>query len=134
MADEPTVADTVRRAAKLLRERAQKATPGPWHIGNAVDPTTTCNVHAFPSARGVADTVAWLDAEFIATVHPAVALLIADSWEQQAHDMADLEAYETDAGGVLRQVVRTEDRGTHHDWTAVLAAARAVLGETEGGA
>jgi hypothetical protein len=58
---------------------AQAATPGPWHIGNAVDPTRPCNVHAFPSARGVADEVGWLDAEHIAANDPATVIAMCEA-------------------------------------------------------
>jgi hypothetical protein len=40
------------------REKAaSEAQPGPWHIGNAVDPTKPCNIHTHPGARGVADNL-----------------------------------------------------------------------------
>lgn len=54
---------------------------------------------------------------------------IAASWEHQADDMADWEANESIAGGILSPVVRSNKHGTRHDWTATLAAARALLGE-----
>jgi hypothetical protein len=76
MPDSP--ADEIRRAAQAMRQRAQHAAPGPWRIGNAVDPTRSCNVHTFPGARGVADGMSWLDAEHIASWHPLVALAVAD--------------------------------------------------------
>jgi predicted NAD-dependent protein-ADP-ribosyltransferase YbiA (DUF1768 family) len=50
---------------------AREAPEGPWHIGNAVDPTKTCNVHTFPGARLVADGLNWLVAEHIARHNPA---------------------------------------------------------------
>jgi hypothetical protein len=50
---------------------AREAPPGPWHIGNAVDPTQPCNVHTFPGARMVADGLNWLVAEHIARHDPA---------------------------------------------------------------
>jgi hypothetical protein len=50
---------------------AREAPPGPWHIGNAVDPTQPCHVHTFPGARMVADGLNWLAAEHIARQHPA---------------------------------------------------------------
>lgn len=53
---------------------AQEAQPGPWHIGNAVDPTQLCNVHTFPGSRGVADGLRWLDAEHIIRNDPASVL------------------------------------------------------------
>ncbi|MFI7113975.1 DUF6221 family protein [Nonomuraea sp. NPDC050227] len=49
---------------------AEKAQPGPWHIGKAVDPTRPCNVHTFPGARGVADELLWLDAEHVVRHDP----------------------------------------------------------------
>ena len=49
---------------------AEKAQPGPWHIGNAVDPTRPCNVHTFPGASGVADNLRWLDAEHVVRQNP----------------------------------------------------------------
>ena len=68
----------IREAARHMRERAQSAQPGPWHIGNAVDPTQLCNIHTFPQSSGVADGLRWLDAEYIASWHPGVALAVAD--------------------------------------------------------
>lgn len=50
---------------------AREAPPGPWQIGNAVDPTQPCNVNTFPSARLVADGLNWLAAEHIARHNPA---------------------------------------------------------------
>ncbi|MFE8961733.1 DUF6221 family protein [Streptomyces iakyrus] len=50
---------------------AREAPPGPWHIGNAVDPTQPCHVHTFPGARLVGDGLNWLVAEHIARQHPA---------------------------------------------------------------
>jgi len=52
-------------------QAAREAQPGPWHIGNAVDPTQPCNVHTFPTAGGVADGLRWLDAEHIVRHAPA---------------------------------------------------------------
>jgi hypothetical protein len=63
---------------QFLRDRldedealAREAPPGPWHIGNAVDPTQPCHVHTFPGVRLVADGLNWLVAEHIARQHPA---------------------------------------------------------------
>jgi hypothetical protein len=63
---------------QFLRDRldedealALEAPKGPWHIGNAVDPTQPCHVHTFPGARMVADGLNWLVAEHIARQHPA---------------------------------------------------------------
>lgn len=53
---------------------ARDAPPGPWYIGNAVDPTQPCSVHTFPGVRLVADGLNWLVAEHIARQNPARAL------------------------------------------------------------
>jgi hypothetical protein len=52
-------------------QTAREAQPGPWLIGNAVDPTQPCNVHTFPTVRKVAENLGWLDAEHIARHNPA---------------------------------------------------------------
>ncbi|MEU1071962.1 MULTISPECIES: DUF6221 family protein [unclassified Streptomyces] len=63
---------------QFLRDRldedealALEAPKGPWHIGNAVDPTQPCHVHTFPGVRLVADGLNWLVAEHIARHDPA---------------------------------------------------------------
>jgi hypothetical protein len=97
-------AETLRRAAAVMRERAEAATPGPWDrmlafgadfIGaDAADERGS----GFASAR-------WIlrldnrpgrrqdkrNAEHIASWHPAVALLAAQTLEQHAdlHDSYD---------------------------------------------
>ena len=85
-------ADKLRQAAKVLRERAEKATPGPWGVANEIDgvragqPTVVVATrpgdryarrvvsvgqtrpHLRPSAPNVA---------YIATMHPGVGLALA---------------------------------------------------------
>ncbi len=58
---------------------AREAPAGPWHIGNAVDPTQPCSVHTFPSVRLVADGLNWLVAEHIAHHNPARVLREIDA-------------------------------------------------------
>jgi hypothetical protein len=132
-----TPADTIRRAAQLMRERATAVRPGPWHAepGSISLPGDK----PWPSdyvapATGVPrfKVHSEADAEHIAAMHPGVTTAIADSWEHQADDMADWEANESIAGGLLLPVVRSNKHGTRHDWTATLAAARTYLGETPG--
>ncbi len=100
MADEPTIADTVRHAASELRALAARAE----HKDRSVmlDP---------PECRA-----------------------IADSWEHQADDMDNTtgvrEALLIDDMGDDVPVVIDRYEGRHHDWTATLAAARALLGES----
>jgi hypothetical protein len=143
MADTESVADTVRRAAKLLRERTEAVPPGPWTRSRHA-PTAgrgpACHVVdaavQAPHAVGVrvCDTGPYdhgsRTAEFIATLHPGVMLPVADSWEHQADDMADYHARESLAGGLKSPAVGTDVHGLRHDWTATLAAARALLGES----
>lgn len=49
---------------------AELAPAGPWHIGNAVDPTRPVAVWTFPDLRLVADQVEWLAGEHIVAQHP----------------------------------------------------------------
>jgi hypothetical protein len=65
------IADFLRARLDEDEALAREAPPGPWHIGNAVDPTQSCNVHTFPGARMVADGLNWLTAEHIARQNPA---------------------------------------------------------------
>ncbi|GAA0720059.1 hypothetical protein Drose_06330 [Dactylosporangium roseum] len=108
-------ADLLRRAASHLYQRAKDAQHGPWHIGNAVDPMRPCNVHTFPGARLVADNVPWLDAEYIATMHPPVAVAIA-GW---------LFAVAIDEETEPETAPRVRER------TAALIVARAIIREPE---
>lgn len=61
---------------------AREAPPGPWHIGNAVDPTQPCSVHTFPGVRLVADGLNWLVAEHIAHHNPARVLTEVEAKRQ----------------------------------------------------
>jgi hypothetical protein len=95
-------AELLREAAALMRERAEAATPGPWH------PATTgveCGDHwsvieypamnpvaRVPSDDGSNDDQREPDARHIASWHPAVALAVADvldSLAQRAEDICD---------------------------------------------
>lgn len=71
--------EILRRAASLMRERAEDATPGPWAA--ASDGRTTellADGGADVIYRRVMDWHAPADAEHIASWHPAVALTVAD--------------------------------------------------------
>jgi hypothetical protein len=90
MAESP--AEQLRTAAKLMRERAEAATPGPWEtsgraveqsagdyadvIGREVDCMTYCY-------GGTPVLPVKADAEYIASMHPVVALAVA-SWLEAA--------------------------------------------------
>lgn len=86
---------------------AREAPEGPWHIGNAVDPTQPCGVYTFPGARLVADGLNWLVAEHIARQHPARVL-------------AEVEA--------KREVVRLAERAHDYHETFVNGFAAALEG------
>lgn len=99
-------ADLLRRAAALMRERAEAATAGPWvAAGNVVEGvgTVTFDKHMLSN-----------DAEHIASWHPAVALAVAD-WLGRT---ADIEDDNHDALG-----------WSPLDISAELAVARAYLGD-----
>lgn len=83
---------------QFLRERldedeamALEAPPGPWHIGNAVDPTQPCHVHTFPGVHMVADGLNWLVAEHIARHNPARVLAEVEARRQVLCDLEQAE-------------------------------------------
>lgn len=72
------------RAAALIRERASKATPGPW----GAEVTTKMAITVYSTKTDEAlyeDTFGSIpDAEYIASWHPAVALAVANMLEAEA--------------------------------------------------
>ena|SRR5690606_5605766 len=86
-------ADRLREAAKVLRERAEAASEGPWWDIRAglpgtdaewivdSDPTFIASTH-IDSDRGKSD------ATYIATMHPGVGLALAD-WLDADADLSD---------------------------------------------
>jgi hypothetical protein len=86
-------AELLRRAATVLRERAKSATGGPWT--SAINDPEMCAVDA-PSGRALVDVLlgdtddrdahpqADADAEYIALMHPPVALFLADLFDEVA--------------------------------------------------
>ena len=88
---------SLRDAAKVLRERAQKATPGPWTVedrfGSDVDRAYVMplqpDIHSYVSAGGSPDLDE--DAPYIATMHPGVGLALADWLLIEAHHIASHE-------------------------------------------
>lgn len=104
-------ADTLREAATLIRERANAATPGPWHVcdepeWSEEDGRGVCGPAHEPIARLAEDwyepdpgePTAESDAEHIASWHPAVALAVADWLET---DAAVIERHDLD-GSISR--------------------------------
>jgi hypothetical protein len=146
-----TPAQSLRRAAALLRERAADATPGPWSrplntrykatvtaplpegeqgsYVSGIDPRTGEREHC-----GVVMANTWSngkhyrkrsgrDLEYIAALHPGVGLLIADQWDAVADGMEILHA-------TLQPRWVVDHAGEAHAvWGVTLAAALAYLGE-----
>ncbi len=79
-------AEVLRRAASLMRERAQAATDAPWVVERAHP-----DMPAYVAHEGwwvIASRTEQWDAEHIASWHPAVALAVAD-WLDSAADRFD---------------------------------------------
>lgn len=112
-------AETIRRAATLMRERATAniITPGPWGFAGV-------DGQGFAVHRGEHDTVALYanrpDAEHIASWHPDVALPVADWLENAAEDL-DMQAPDGD-------LVKNWDMRVHINGAKALVVARAYLG------
>ncbi len=108
-------ADVLRRAATLMRERAEAATPGPWQThGQWVRQKMTWDQPSEFVVSGCADAGIQrqrADAAHIASWHPAVALAVAD-W------LDDVATFGTPTDGHLRPCL-----------VPALAVARAYLGE-----
>ena len=111
-------AEILRRAASLMRERAEAATPGPWRAeyskksGHCVidDESTNC-LDSVARTTHYRDSA---DADHIASWHPAVALLVAAMLEREAE-------------------VLDEYADINHDWPETMsqAVARAYLGDVQ---
>ena len=115
-------ADILRRAAEVLRERAQAATPGPWST-TADRPryiTTAAPIEIDEADWGpdvgnefkvvtARDSRAWryADVTYIATMHPGVGLIIARGLENHAydHDAYDCGWAECEFVNAARQIV-----------------------------
>lgn len=80
-------AETLRRAAALMRERAEAATPGPWRVGSEGSEGSRVNPRTgdkredsrwIASVNGRVQPEDGRNAEHIASWHPVVALAVAD--------------------------------------------------------
>ena len=84
--------ETLREAAKVLRERAEAATPGPWHYaeaarGNPADGPTVvqvCDIDG-PLLEGDYESGPGYAAALAATMHPGVAMALAAWLHAEAH-------------------------------------------------
>lgn len=76
-------ADTLRRAAALMRERAEAATPGPWEVDHFGHGVRERSGRGLASAHNAKCEVA----AHIASWHPAVAMAVAEWLEVTARDV-----------------------------------------------
>lgn len=92
-----TAAEKLRRAAEVLRERAEAATPGPWTTpdGNDeyINPTDVVSVGE-PGKRWIICEHAGQDAPFIATMNPTVALAVADWLDDAASNQEAFDRFD----------------------------------------
>lgn len=89
-------AERLREAARVLRERAEAATPGPWALFDDdsygppnLDEPMLCS-HA-PIVRNIVvenGEITRPNADYIATMHPGVGLALAD-WLDKYADLLD---------------------------------------------
>lgn len=91
-----TTADTLSRAATLLRERADAATPGPWVTEtrptyDVFDPYRPDAYLVWARGRKAARGDSAETTAYIATMGPALGLLIAD-WLDAAAEAAEPDA------------------------------------------
>jgi hypothetical protein len=112
----------LRTAAKLLRERASAATPGPWHVHEAngflrVDNARDKTREAWTGKSGADLAEENRDtAEWIALMHPGVGEPLADWLERQAATWStSVPVHDTCTPATCAA-------------TAALAVARALLG------
>lgn len=121
-------ADLLRRAATLMRERAEDATAGPW--GQAQGASGAWWIEA-PYTATIADIDIdslrpEADAVHIASWHPAVALAVADWLDKEADGFALIAA-------TTRVAIEIDGdlRVMHSTHGEALAVARAYLGGTQ---
>ena len=90
-------ADLLRKAATILRERAEAATPGEWRDipmgseGSTILADPPVGRPSITTSRRVGRCPSFADAEYIATMHPDVGLALADLLAQEAGDAAERE-------------------------------------------
>jgi hypothetical protein len=85
-------ADTLHRAAALLRQRAVGGTPGPWEVDAAGTHEVSVRranatweqVACYTGYAAHDKDAARVDADYIAIVHPGVGLLLADLLDRAA--------------------------------------------------
>lgn len=89
------IIERLREAARVLRERSEAATPGPWESGPCAGCLGTDHAHdATPVVMGgrgryIVAKVGGPDAAYIATMHPVVGLALANWLDAQADTTCD---------------------------------------------
>lgn len=123
--------EIVRRAAQQLQDLAVAATPGPWvslDNGDRLvhDPGHDLDKPVYVVDEPMSNSV---NAEYIAALHPIVAVRIAEAWKDQADDMASGLGHLHTCAGLDGFAVYDERETYRADWTATLRAALAYLRE-----
>lgn len=140
------VADLLREAANLMRERASVATPGPWSQHTAeeaadtvifagrewitnIDNCPRVGEHMATPGGSICSDQAIPNGEHIASWHPAVALAVADwlAWVAAATEAIDGLADLAEQFGFERQVSRKRSEVFATCEEHALAVARAYL-------
>lgn len=118
-------AEVLRRAAVLMRERAERANEGPWGWARSPLANGAYDILAVPAGEqefGLGRDFTRGDAIHIASWHPAVALAVADWLEATAREF--------DAFGLVGQPFQVaDDHPRDGRRTAALAVAAAYLGD-----
>lgn len=127
--------EIVRRAAKLMKERAENATmsaSGRWII-RASETGYPQQIADNASAILIADCFEAPGVDRTSThimmLDPVPVALIADAWGHQADDMCDCLAHFHAFGPPGSWVIDDEQESVHWDWTATVRAALAYLRE-----
>ncbi|MEV0214248.1 hypothetical protein [Micromonospora sp. NPDC050695] len=107
--------ETIRAAARLMRERAETACPGPWFItamsgrygGVVAKPTAD-----FPEDRGydghlIGESLSAAHREYVASWDPTVTLLVAEWLE----DVANGDGVDRHALGIARAYLAAIEQG-----------------------
>ena len=110
-------ADILRRAAAVLRERAEAATPGPWeameHDSNPGDEgvcllgaaATVTGSHMIGYFHVLSQAEQEANGAYAATMHPGVGLAIADWLQLEADRLGWLENHATPQAVVLARLI-----------------------------
>ena len=128
-------AETLRRAAKLLRERAEAVPPAPWEVTNPNEGTEYLPLWEVtndefnnptdgdsPGLGVVIDTGGREEADYIALMHPPVALALAEWLEAAA---VALDANYGAEADLLAEI--DDDQTAQH---AVIVARAVLRGES----